>query len=164
MAGANIERDLVALATPAANKLKAAGHTVAVAESSTAGLISASLVSVAGASAYYRGGSVIYTLESRRHILGIRRSDVEGLAPMTEAMVERFAAKAREQLDATWGIAELGIAGPTPAGYGIDAGLSVIAVVGPTTITTTVNTGHNIREQNMWEFTAAALALLEAAV
>ncbi len=159
-----MNRDLVALATPAAIKLKAAGQTVAVAESSTAGLISASLVAVAGASAYYRGGSVIYTLESRRHILGIRRADVEGLDPMTEAMVERFASKARDQLDATWGIAELGIAGPTPAGYGIDAGRSVIAVVGPKTLTTSVDTGHNNREQNMWEFTAAAFALLEEAL
>lgn len=157
-------RDLVALATPSAIKLKAAGHTVAVAESSTAGLISASLVSVAGASGYYRGGSVIYTLESRRNILGIRRADVDGLDPMTEAMVERFAIKARDQLDATWGIAELGIAGPTPAGYGIDAGNSVIAIVGPTTLTTSINTGHCNREENMWAFTAAAFALFEQAI
>lgn len=154
----------MALATPAATKLKAAGQTIAVAESSTAGLISACLVAVAGASSYYRGGSVIYTLESRRELLRIRRADVAGLDPMTEAMVERFAIKARDQLDATWGIAELGIAGPTPAGYGIPAGRCVLAVVGPTTHTTSVDTGHNNRDENMWAFTAAAFELLERAL
>ncbi len=169
-----VTRDLAALAMPAATKLKTAGQTIAVAESSTAGLISACLVAVAGASRYYRGGSVIYTLESRRELLGIRRADVAGLDPMTEAMVERFASKAREQLDATWGIAELGIAGPTPAGsYGVPAGRSVIAVscavscaaaCGGKTLTTSVDTGHNNREENMWAFTAAAFQLLDQAL
>jgi len=165
-----VTRDLAALATPAAKKLKAAGQTIAVAESSTAGLISACLVAVAGASSYYQGGSVIYTLESRRELLRISRADVAGLDPMTEAMVERFAVKAREQLAATWGIAELGIAGPTPAGsYGIPAGRSVIAVscataAGGKTLTTSVDTGHNNREENMWAFTAAAFTLLEQAI
>ena len=93
---------------------------------------------------------------------------------MTEAMVERFASKAREQLDATWGIAELGIAGPTPAGsYGVPAGRSVIAVscavscaaaCGGKTLTTSVDTGHNNREENMWAFTAAAFQLLDQAL
>lgn len=155
-------RELAELALPAATLLKAANQNIAVAESSTGGLISAALLAVPGASDYYLGGSVVYTLESRRHILGIRRADVEGLDPLTEAMVARFADKAREQIGATWGIAELGVAGPTPAAYGIDAGLSVIAVTGPKTLTTTVNTGHNDREENMWAFTAAAMALLEA--
>ena len=78
---------LEALAQGAAAQLKAAGHTVAVAESSTGGLISAALLAVPRASAYYLGGSVIYTLPSRRHILGIKRDDVAGLMPMTEEMV-----------------------------------------------------------------------------
>ena len=159
-----MNRDLAALAQPAAELLRRAGHDVAVAESSTGGLISAALLAVPGASDYYRGGSVVYTLESRRHILGIRRADVDGLEPLTEAMVERFAHRARAQVDASWAVAELGVAGPTPARYGHDAGLSVLAVVGPCTLTRTVNTGHNDREQNMWEFTAAALALLTDAL
>lgn len=156
--------DLANLASAAGAALKAAGQKIAVAESSTGGLISAALLAVPGASSYYLGGSVVYTLESRRHILGIRRADVEGLDPLTEAMVERFAEKARQQVSADWGLAELGVAGPTPARYGIDAGLSVIAVTGPKTLTTTVNTGHNDREENMWAFTAAAMGLLEQAL
>ena len=43
---------------------------VAVAESSAGGLVSAALLAVPGASAYYRGGVVIYTLDGAKAILG----------------------------------------------------------------------------------------------
>ena len=152
--------------TVAANaaRLKTQNQTVAVAESSTAGLISASLLAVPGASAYFKGGSVIYTLESRKALLGITRADVDGLEPLTEAMVLRFAQIARAQLDATWGIAELGVAGPTGARYGHPPGISVLAVVGPVELTATVTTGNDDREVNMWAFTAAAFSLLDEAL
>ncbi|MEM7218993.1 MAG: CinA family protein [Pseudomonadota bacterium] len=157
-------KTLTELGADVGAQLKAAGATVAVAESSTAGLISASLLAVPGASAYYAGGSVIYTLAARRELLGIRRADVEGLAPLTEDMGLAFAVRARVQLDATWGVAELGVAGPTPARYGHDAGLSVVAVAGPHSLARLVNTGHAEREANMWSFTEAALALLAEAL
>jgi nicotinamide mononucleotide (NMN) deamidase PncC len=107
---------------------------------------------------------VIYTLESRRELLGINRSQVEGLEPMTEAMALRFAEVARAQLKATWSIAELGIAGPTGAPYGVDAGTSVIAVDGPQPMTITVATGSRDREENMWAFSAAAFQLFGRAL
>ncbi len=144
--------------------LKARGETVAVAESSTGGLIGASLLSVAGASAYFLGSSVVYTLVSRRELLRISAADVEGLEPLSEPMVQRFAQRAREQLDATWGIAELGAAGPAGARYGHPAGTCVLAVDGPVTLTTTVQTGSDEREANMWQFTQAAMALLAQAL
>ncbi|MEM9620251.1 MAG: CinA family protein [Pseudomonadota bacterium] len=148
----------------AADLLRAAGHTVAVAESSTAGLISAALLAVPGASSYYRGGSVVYTLEARKQLLGIRRVDVEGLEPLTEAMVSRFAAFARQQLDATWGIAELGVAGPTGARYGHPPGISVLAVDGPVCLSCTIETHSDQREENMWAFTQRACDLLTQAL
>ena len=141
-------------------RLKTLGHTIAVAESSTGGLISAALLAVPGASAYYRGGSVVYTLEARRELLGLRRADVEGLAPLTEEMVAVFAEKARAQLDATWAIAELGVAGPTPARYGNAPGISVLAVAGPSPQTLLVETHDADREANMWVFTQSALDLI----
>lgn len=148
------------LAGAVARQLVRSGETVAVAESSTGGLISASLLAVPGASAYYRGGSVIYTLEARRELLGITREDVLGLEPLTEAMVARFAQLARRQLDATWAVAELGVAGPTRARYGHPPGISVLAVDGPRPRTLAVDTGSDDREENMWRFTRAALDLL----
>lgn len=156
--------NLQALGRAAAEGLVRTGTTVAVAESSTGGLISAALLAVPGASAYYRGGSVIYTLEARRELLGLRRADVEGLEPLTEAMVARFAARARAQLGATWAIAELGVAGPTPARYGHAPGHSVLAIDGPRQLARTVQTGSDDREANMWRFTEAALALLGEAL
>jgi PncC family amidohydrolase len=147
--------------TPLAKLLIERGQTVAVTESSTGGLISASLLAVPGASAYYRGGSVVYTLESRKVLLGVTGEDVRGLEPLTEAMVAQFARVAREQLDTTWAIAELGVAGPTGARYGHPPGISVLAVDGPCCLTTTVETGSDDREANMWRFTEAAIDLLE---
>lgn len=146
-------RDLAAL-------LLARGETVSVAESSSGGLISAQLLSVPGASGYYRGGSVVYTLPSRRAYLTIPAERVEGLAPLSEEMVQVFADAARSKLDATWGIAELGAAGPTGSRYGHPAGTSVIGISGPVNMTTMVQTGQEDRESNMWAFAAAALALL----
>lgn len=137
---------------------------MAIAESSTGGLIAASLLSVAGASAYFLGASVVYTLISRRELLRIRAIDVEGLQPLSEPMVQRFAVRAREQLGATWGIAELGAAGPAGARYGHPAGTCVLAVDGPVSLTTTLSTGSSDREANMWQFTSEAITLLEQAL
>lgn len=144
--------------------LKNRGETVAVAESAAGGLIAASLLSEAGASAYFLGGSVVYTLVSRRELLEIRAADVEGLKPLSEPMVQRFAIRAREQLGATWGVAELGAAGPAGARYGHAAGTCVLAVDGPVCLTMTVETGSGDRESNMWAFTSNALGLLEQAL
>ncbi len=152
--------DLTRHTAEIAKLLMARGETIAVAESSTAGLISASLLAVPGASAYFTGGSVIYTLASRRELLGVRKADVEGLEPLTEAMVLRFAERARDQLGATWGIAELGVAGPTGARYGHPPGISVIGIHGPREASITIETGSADRERNMWTFTRGALDLL----
>ena len=147
-----------------ADLLRGREQSVAVAESSTAGLISASLLAVPGASSYFLGGSVVYTLASRKALLGISRADVEGLEPLTEAMVMRFAQQARQQLNATWGLAELGVAGPTGARYGHAPGISVLAVDGPVPLSTTIETGDDNREANMWAFTQRAFTLFAEAL
>ncbi len=147
-----------------AETLRRLGQTVAVAESSTGGLLSAVLLAVPGASAYYRGGSVLYTLEARRALVGIDREAVRGLEPLSEPMVARFAEIARQQLGATWAVAELGAAGPSGARYGHPAGTCVLAVDGPLALQTTVQTGSDDREANMWRFAREALALLARAV
>ena len=94
----------------------------------------------------------------------MKRQTVADLEPMTEAMAMRFAQITQAQLDSTWGIAELGIAGPTGAPYGVAAGTSVIAVYGPNPLSTTVITGHEDRPRNMQHFARAAIALLTTAL
>jgi nicotinamide-nucleotide amidase len=143
--------------------LKAQDATVAVAESSAGGLVSAALLSVPGASAYYLGGGVIYTREARRALLGVPE-DVVTLRAATEDYALIMARAMRERLGATWGLCETGASGPSGNRYGDDAGHACIAVAGPLERATTLETGSADREANMWRFVAAALELLEAAV
>ena len=143
-----------------AEMLKARGETIAIAESTTGGLISARFLSVPGASAYFLGGTVIYTRASRKVFLEASADELRGVKPMTEEMAQFFAKRVKEKLSATWGIAELGIAGPSGSAYGIDAGNSVIAVSGPTDAAMTICTGQSDRAQNMQAFTDSACQLL----
>ena len=140
------------------------GDTVSVAESSTGGLISANLLSVPGASAYFQGGSVVYTRASRLAFLDLDRDRVSQLKPLTEEMVAEFARAAREKLNTTWGIAELGAAGPAGTPYGHDAGTSVIAISGPCSISGKTRTGEDDRLSNMLAFTEAGLRLFRRAL
>ena len=141
--------------------LKARGETIAVAESTTGGLISAGLLSTPGASAYFLGGTVIYTRESRKTFLHASADQLQGVKPLSEEMALFFARAVRAELGATWGIAELGIAGPGGSVYGYEAGNSVIAVSGPIEAAVRINTDHDDRIRNMEEFTESAFELLK---
>ena len=143
--------------------LTARGASVAVAESSAGGLISAALLAVPGASAYYAGGAIIYTRASRRTLLGLPE-DVVTMRAATEDYALIVARALRERLDATWGICETGASGPTGNRYGDAAGHACFAVAGPLERAITLETGESAREANMWRFAVAALELLEAAV
>jgi len=61
-------------------------QTLAVSESSTGGLISAALLSVPGASAFFLGGGVIYTAKAREALLGISPSMIAGMRSATLEM------------------------------------------------------------------------------
>ena len=147
-----------------ADILKARKHTVGVAESSTGGLISANLLAVPGASAYFLGGTVIYTMRARRELLGIDKATLDVQQPLTESYVTLCAQSIRERLKATWGIGELGATGPAGTPYGHPPGICVLAVVGPVTVTRRLETGSPDREGNMQTFTRAALELLREAL
>ena len=144
--------------------LKERGETVAVSESSCAGLISASLVAIPGASAYYVGGAVIYTRVSQRGLLGVPDEAMEGMRASTEAYARLNARKIRESLATTWALSETGASGPTGNRYGDAAGHACIAVAGPVDRSITVETADEDREANMWAFTEKALELLERCV
>jgi nicotinamide-nucleotide amidase len=144
--------------------LKARGETISVAESSTAGLISALLLAVPGASAYFIGGAVVYTRQSRTELLRVTEAELAaltGITPSTEPYALLFARKIKERLATTWSIGETGTAGPTGSRYGHAAGHSCIAVIGQVERAITVEIGSDDRVANMRAFTAAALDLLE---
>jgi nicotinamide-nucleotide amidase len=135
-------------------------QTIAVAESSAGGLISAALVAVPGASAFYLGGGVIYTKIGREHLMGIPREDVKGMRSASQPYAQLLAKRVREKLDTTWGLSETGASGPTGNSYGDAAGHACIAVSGPMDAVLTIETGSADREANMQEFTRRALELL----
>jgi len=151
---------LLPLADHVGARLKAHGETIAVAESSTGGLISAALLAVPGASAYVLGGAVVYTRQSRELLLGIPVSALEGMRPATEAYASLLARTVREKFSASWGIGETGATGPTGNRYGDRAGHACIAVVGPSERVITLETGAADRVANMRAFAEAALELL----
>jgi nicotinamide-nucleotide amidase len=144
--------------------LKARKETVAVAESSTGGLIAAALLAVPGASAYFVGGAVLYTHKAREALLGIELAAHPGMRASTEAYALLCATTMRERLGTVWGIGESGATGPTGNRYGDAAGHSCIAICGPRTRSITLETGSTEREANMWRFAREALALFEAVV
>ena len=156
--------DLDALARSIATILKDHKETIAVAESSAGGLISAALLSVAGASAYFLGGGVIYTQAARRGILRLPDDAVKGIRSSSEPYALLKARTIRELLGATWGLAETGATGPTGNRYGDAAGHACIAVAGPGECAITLETGHGDREKNMWAFAKRALELLETSL
>src|SRR6266446_6945568 len=154
--------ELTTMAATLGALLKERKETIAVAESSAGGLISAALLAVPGASAYFLGGGVIYTQAARRALLRVPDDSVKAIRSSTEAYALVKARTIRELLGATWGLAETGASGPTGNRYGDAAGHACIAVAGPVERVITVETGDADRERNMWAFTRAALELLEA--
>lgn len=148
---------------PAAEKigaiLRERRATVAVAESSTGGLISAALLAVPGASAYFVGGAVVYTLKARRAMLDVQDAAFAGIKSVVPEGALILARAARERLAVTWSIAEVGASGPTGNRYGDPAGHSCVAVAGPIERAITVETGSSDRVANMNAFAAAALDL-----
>ena len=153
-------QDLIPIAEKIAAMLKDRHETVAVAESSTGGLVSAALLSIPGASAYFIGGAVVYTLKARRAMLEVPDSAFVGIKSVTEEGAMILARAARTRFDVTWSIAEIGASGPTGNRYGDAPGHSCIAVAGPVERSVTVETGIADRVANMRTFAAAALNLL----
>jgi len=153
-------QSLLPLAEKLGARLKARGETVSVAESSAGGLISAALLAVQGASAYYLGGAVVYTRQSRELLLGIPPSALEGMRPATKPYALLLARTVRERFATSWSIGETGATGPTGNRYGDPAGHACIAVAGPSERAITVETGVADRAANMRAFARAALVLL----
>jgi PncC family amidohydrolase len=153
---------LTELGRAAGELLKERKETLAVAESSAGGLINAALVAVPGASAYYLGGVVVYTVQSRTALMGIDKPEMAGMRSASEPYAQLMARRVREKVGATWGLAESGASGPSGNRYGDAPGHACIAVSGPLEAVITVETGSADREANMWRFAQEAIGLLRS--
>lgn len=157
---------LLPLAARLGARLKGRGDTIAIAESSTGGLVSAALLSVPGASAYFRGGGVIYTAQARKGFLDIPNPLPP---PIERASTEPYALllanTVRARLDATWGVGETGATGPSGNRYGDKSGHTCIAVTGPGfSKAITLETGVDDRVANMRAFAERVLQLIAEAI
>ncbi len=157
---------LLPLAQEIAVLLKARGETVAVSESSTGGLVSAALLSVPGASAYFLGGAVVYTKKAREVLIDLPADKLIAAGaqkPLSEAFVTLLSDTLRDQFSSTWALAEIGATGPAGSRYGDPAGTACLAIAGPDGLSQaiTVSTGVlDDREANMRRFAAESLRLL----
>ena len=155
---------LEALAAPCAAMLLERGQSVAVADGSTGGLIAAGMLTIPGGIRFFRGSGVLYSLKGRQILFGLAPDAFDGLKPVPEPNTLLQADAIRRLFVVVWGIAESGSAGPTHP-YGIAAGTSCVAVVGPgVSMSRMVETGSSSRLHNMEAFAKAALALFQEAL
>lgn len=151
------------LLTEISGLLRSTSSTLAVAETTTGGLVSAALLSVSGASKFFVGGATVYTTKSRRIWAGWTDENLLNYKGPTPQLVTELAVNVREQMDATYCIGESGATGPTVPGppFVHVAGQTCIAIVSREGFATrVVNTGVAEREKNMVAFTKASLVLL----
>ena len=157
--------EVATLARAIAERLRDRGQTVAVADGASGGLISAGLLSVPGASTFYVGGGIIYSLKGRAILLDLDPSDLVGMKSVTEPYAFLQARAIRDRFSTDWGVAETGSAGPGRHPRGRDAGVSCVAVVGPgVAIANTIETHSEDRRANMQAFALAAIGLLNDAL
>jgi nicotinamide-nucleotide amidase len=153
-----LDRPLTDTAQRISTLLRARGDTVGVAEGSAGGLVSAALLSVPGASAYYVGGAVVYTFAAASAWMAGPVEAPPGMRGATEEFAVYLARSVAARLGTTWGVAEAGAAGP-PNRYGDPAGHAWVAVSGPLEESRHVLTGLDQRGDNMVAFAGAALEL-----
>ena len=153
-------KELVSVAEQIASRLIERKQTIAVAESSAGGLISAALLAVPGASAYFLGGAVVYTRDARRLLADIPDDAMKGIRSASEPYAQLLAGRIRERFATDWGLSETGATGPSGNRYGDAPGHSCMALAGPTSQVITLETGSADRLANMHAFTARALNLL----
>ena len=94
--------ELLPLAKKVGEKLKARKETVGISESSAGGLISAVLLAIPGASAYFMGGAVVYTRPAGEAFLGATPSRRSGIRSSSEPWAQLAAELVRDRLKTNW--------------------------------------------------------------
>ena len=159
--------DLLAMGERAGALLKSRGEKIVIAETSAGGLVSASLLAVPGASAYYVGGVITYSLDSIKSLVHLDMKELrkqQGIRSSSEPYAEILCrAMLAKHPGVTWGLSETGAAGP-PNPYGDPSGHTCMAITGPVNLVRTLRTGKEDRVENMWAFAKATLTLLVEAL
>ncbi|WP_454294426.1 CinA family protein [Salana multivorans] len=120
----------MSLAQQLVRRLAALDWTVAAGESITAGMVTAALGSVPGASMVLRGGIVAYSPAVKVSLLQVEAEAIERYGVVSEAVALAMASGARAAVGTELGLATTGVAGPGPAD-GVAAGIVCLAAVSP---------------------------------
>ena len=102
---AEVARELI-------DELRSRNETICFCESLTAGLVSATLADVPGASAVLRGGLVVYATDLKHSLAGVSESVLAAHGPVSAATAREMARGARRVCEADWAAAVTGVAGP----------------------------------------------------
>jgi nicotinamide-nucleotide amidase len=151
----------MSVAVDAVEALRAAGATVATAESLTGGLVCATLVSVPGASAVVRGGVVAYAPELKTTLLGVDAGLIAERGTVDAGVAAAMATGTRDRAGATYGLSTTGVAGPDPS-EGKPAGTVHIGLAGPDGVVTRLLDLSGDRDAIRTQTVAAVLSLLVA--
>ncbi|KAI4260180.1 MAG: hypothetical protein L6R42_004190 [Xanthoria sp. 1 TBL-2021] len=151
-----------------ASLLTSRNETISVAETAAGGIISASLLSVPGASKFYRGGLTLYTLESRVQFAGWTEENKKNYSGPNAEVVSGLAKNVKEKLGSTYCLCESGTAGPggsgaTPNRKPDFVALAIASENGVVTEETTSGANGD-REKNMVEFARLGLELLKRVI
>lgn len=118
------------LAAAVVDALIARGETVSTCESLTAGLLSAAIAGIPGASAALEGGLITYSESQKRELAGVPASVIDSFGVVSKQCSEAMALGARDRCRTTWAVALTGVAGPTQQD-GHPVGEVWIAIAGP---------------------------------
>ncbi|MCO1576655.1 CinA family protein [Crossiella sp. SN42] len=152
-----------ALARTLIGSLRARGQTVATAESLTAGLVSATLATVPGASAVLRGGLVVYATDLKHTLAGVDAGLLAEHGAVHPEVAGQLAVGARDRCAATWGLGLTGVAGPDPQD-GVGPGTVHLGLAGPAGVTLRTITLAGERAEVRAGAVEAALELLQDAL
>lgn len=155
-----LEGDEASLENEVVTLLTERGLTLATAESCTGGNVAARVVSVAGASACFRGSVVAYANDVKEKVLGVSGEDLERQGAVSEPVVRQMAEGARRLLGADYGVATSGVAGPTGGTPEKPVGTVWIAVASPEGTVAERFVFSFTRERNIDKATMKALGML----
>ena len=150
------------LAAELAEAVRPAGLTVAVAESSTGGLIGSMITDQPGSSAYFAGGVIAYSNEVKEKQLGVSADLIQRVGAVSREVAEAMAEGARERLGTSLAVAVTGIAGPGVDGSTKPVGLTYIAVASEGRVLAHEYNFKGDRVSNRRQAAAEALRLLIA--
>lgn len=119
------------LAMALGRALRAAGATLASAESCTGGMIGSLITDVAGSSSYFLGGAITYSNEEKMRQLGVRPEVLAEHGAVSEACVIEMAQGARQRFGSDYAVAVSGVAGPSGGSEDKPVGTVWLAVAGP---------------------------------